>query len=452
VVIYQYDPVGNLILPAVPQQVSDPTTFVTQTVYDPVSNLITAPPGEHLGGFTYDGANNVITSTVPAVQTGANNFSNTQSSSTHSSTSSMGGMTTTTYDTDGNRIQSVTPPGSSAGTMSYQFDTQGSRTMYDALDSHNIPTHYDNNSSSGTSTSIDPLGHTTNFVYDAADNRTTQTMTDAMGHLTTSTYDTLNRQISATDANGTTIYDANGNTTSSHYDTMNSPTESTRTMYDTLDRTTTVTDPLGHTSTFQYDSMNNQIRTTDAGPLGNTTTVYDTENRTSSMTDAHGLTTSYKYDSTYNMTDTPISGGGSMMESTYDAIGRMIDPLGNLTIYGYDTTYDVTRTPGPDGFTYQYIYDVTDTITEGNLPAVQYTYDLSGTLTPQTGGSLLLQMYQYDATYDFTGPQGLGQTGAIDAMFDATFVPLPSTLPAAMMLFTVVWARRRFSRRNLSSL
>ena len=68
VLTYQYDPgTSRDTAPAVPGLVSNPTAYVTQYTYDPPTNLITAPPGQRVAGYVYDGANNVITTTVPAV-------------------------------------------------------------------------------------------------------------------------------------------------------------------------------------------------------------------------------------------------------------------------------------------------------------------------------------------------------------------------------------------------
>lgn len=443
---YRYDPgIAQETAPAVPSAVSDPSLFVTSDIYDPPTNLLTGPGGGRVSSFTYDGANNVITSTVPAVQDGAYDFQDRQTSMMGSTTTHPGMTTMTTYDHSGQLIQSVTPPGGLAGEMKYTYDTNGNVLSHTAPDSHGIPTHYDDNTYSGSSSMTDALGHVTLYTYDGNNNLITQTE-PSMGHLTTFTYDTMGNQISMTDAAGTTMYSTNQTNNSSHYDTTTSPGDVTRTMYDTLDRTTTMTDPLNRVTTYQYDAMDRQTRMTDAGPLGNTISVYDTLDRTSSMTDPLGHVTSYQYDSTYQSTQTPISGGGSTIQSMYDATGSMTDANGIVTQYMYDTTYDITRTPGPDGFTYQYTYDVLDRITTGNLPAVQYDFDMSGTLTPQTGSTPFAPQYQYDADYDYGGG-GNTQAGSITAMLNVSFTPLPAALPGGLALMLILGAMRRFGKK-----
>jgi len=438
---YTYDTgISREIEPAVPTEVSDPVGFVTIYTYSPPSEVLEAPPGTRVGGYTYDASDNVITSNLPAVQTGTTTVQSGQTPMNSRTTTVGGGEIMTMYDGIGRQTMTLTPPGSSTGdTTMYQYDRQGNVISHNAPDSHGIPTHYTDDSYTGSASMTDPLGLETKYVYDGTGNVVTQTA-PSMGHETTTTYDTQSRTTDMTDPLGnTSSYQFLANDSLSRYTVDNSPGNTTTNAYDGYDRLTTYTDPLGNTTSYQYDSTDDRVTQTQYDSLGRLTSqsVDDTNDATSSTTDPLGRVTSYAYDTRDNLTRTIDSAGDITTQDAYDATGSIISPLGITTTYNYQTSYDLTETLGSRGPTYTFTYDVIDRIIMGG-DTTQYNFNSTGTLTPQSDWTPLLEDYLYDGSYSFSSTSGLGQTGTLSADYLVSFVPLPASSLCAAALMTLL--------------
>jgi YD repeat-containing protein len=415
--------------PAVPTTVSDPIGNLTTWIYDAPGNLITGPPGAQVVQSTYDGVNNVITSTVPAVQTGMYDVHDGLMRSGSSSTTGS----TTTYDDAGRTAQTISPLGD---TSVYQYDQMGN-VLRTTGSSGGYPSQITSSTSSGSFSSTDPLSGTTIGTYDTVGNLITNTHSDGMGHMPTYTYDTLDRQITDVDPLGVTThmqYDTQDNRIM--YNMTNAPGSTTTTTYDTLDRSTSMTDSLGNTGTWTYDSNGNVLSSTNTDPLTRMTiTDYDSVGNILSSADVNGLTTTWTYDPMNNLITQTDALGNISMTDKYDATGSMTDPLGDVTTYKYDSVYDLLQTVGPDGLTTRYTFDATDVITANDI-ATTYTYDFSGTLTPGADSLPAVQQYFYDYNYDFSSSSGLSLDLTGMAAYDVTFTPLPASGMCGLVLMS----------------
>jgi RHS repeat-associated protein len=377
-----------------------------------------------------------------------------------------GNRTTSTYDSNGTPL-TVTDANSHTSTTLY--DSMGRLTVsIDALGDRTTNTF---DAAGLLQTSLDGLGHETSYVYDSfhrglvaqvfqgtgtpaqsstqsgydAAANTTST-TDPLGHTSTESFDPLGRVTKTTDAAGdvtlsvfdldgemTSSRDALGNITKQAYNnrgwvtqTTDAAGNTTSTGFDAAGNVTTETDQLGHTTTLAYDNLNRLTLTTD--PLSHTTsTAFDPVGSVTSTTDANGNQTTYAYDSLNRqtaMTEAAGTGVARTSSTGYDAVSNVTtqtDGLGHTTTFALDALNRVTLTTDPQSDTTSVAFDAAanmTTSTDGLGKTTTYSYDglnrqtamtdpLSHTATTvldaasQTVGSLdglgNLTQYGYDA-------------------------------------------------------
>jgi RHS repeat-associated protein len=128
----------------------------------------------------------------------------------------------------------------------------------------------------------------------------------------TTTYDGLGRKVADTDANGdTTTY-----------------------AYDGRDRMLSYTNARGHTFSFQYDAAGRRIKRTEPDGTWQSHT-YDFAGNLTSHRKADGVLLTH----TYNVLNQPVSqtssSGGSYVNWTYDALGRLTSMENQDVILGY---------------------------------------------------------------------------------------------------------------------
>lgn len=219
---------------------------------------------------------------------------------------------------------------------------------------------------------IDPLGHRTTTIYDAANNLIGTILprvnadTDPPNddHRTSFTYDKLNRRtqtIEGTEFGGTPALEALRRITTF--------------TYDRADNLESVKNPLGNVTSYVYDAVNRRIVTVDA--LGGRTTVsYDANNNLTSLIDPDSNPASYLNQTVYQ----------------YDALDRrqkMTDARGKSATYAYYATGTLRSTTDRRGLRRDFTYD------ELNRPRVETWAPVSGTtpadiitFTYETGGNL----------------------------------------------------------------
>jgi RHS repeat-associated protein len=276
-------------------------------------------------------------------------------------------------------------------------------------------------------------------VYDAAGNVLAQI--DQLGHATSYSYDTLERQVTATDANThiTTIaYDAAGNQT-----TVTDPDGNVTTMvYDALDRQTAMTDPLNHTATYAYDAADILISTTDRDGRLDTYT-YDALERETGATwrSSTGTTTNvqtFTYDAAGNqLTAADFSGAYTM---AYDALDRMTsvaEPYSQLLTFAYDAASNRTLMQDSQGGTTTSVYDALGRLTTrefggtGQTPLREnLTYNANDQITTESrytdlNGTQLAgtSSYVYDSAQRLTNLTQSDKNGNVLASYVYNYDP-----------------------------
>lgn len=340
----------------------------------------------------------------------------------------------------------------------------------------------------------------TRYTYLA--NGLIDTVTDPLGHVTDYDYDALGRLIQVTFAVSTAVeavkryeydpsttagragmvtavIDENGNRTAYEYDVMNrlvrviepdpdglggplsSPVSDFD--YDATGRVTHTTDARGNTSQREYDAMGRLVRVSDSDPdgagprvapimrytydlagnlvstidpLGNTTSYrYDARNRQIAMSDPDGGITQYRYDADNNLTAL-IDPVDNRTNFFYDARNRLLretDPLGNSILYAYDPADNLIRKTDRNDRVTLYEYDDANRLTtetwvgEGAAPAnvVLYAYDKADNLLSAVDRASAMVM-TYDArnridTVDNLGSLLGGTPGAPRVLLDYAY-------------------------------
>ncbi len=345
-------------------------------------------------------------------------------------TDALGGVTTYSYDSQGNELSKTDANGNTVNRV-IDLNTGKVFTETDALN-HSTSNAYNtvpgaNGPSPNTlKTLTDANGNVTTFGYDPNDNPTSITdangkvtgmqwnggnltqLKDALGNATQYVYDSKGRRTKETDATGAVTqygFDANGNQTSTT-------------------RTRTVNGQVVAMSTSRtLDGDGNALTETDA--LGNVTqTSYTPLKKVDTSTDAKGRITRYGYDNRGYQTSVTLPDGTSE-QTAFDANGNEtihIDAAGRSTVTTFDALNRPTQVTNPDGSFTQSQYDAGGRLTQttderGNTSSFEYdaagrrtkitdalgnitlsAYDANGNLTQITDPAGNVTTYTYDAT------------------------------------------------------
>lgn len=310
-----------------------------------------------------------------------------------SSTSPLGEVTTTEYDTAG-RVSAQTDRMGRVSRLGYTVD--GDRTTTRLTEPTGVVTLHKYWRGLLVARVVDPDGTpaTWQYTYDIGNNLASSI--DPTGVTTTATFD---------DAGNPLIHtDGAGNTTTITYNQFNRPLS--------------IKDPAGHSSIFTYDSVGNLLTTTvpqsatvtagttltrDTAHRGDVLSVEDADNRVSSMTyTAQGFAASrtagdggketFTYDA-YGAVLTRVAPKGNVTggtpatyttTNTYDSGGLQLtggDPLTHVTTFGYDDDGRLTSTQDPYSKTTTTAYfpdGTVKSVTDPMLRKTQFTHDGSG--------------------------------------------------------------------------
>lgn len=187
---------------------------------------------------------------------------------------------------------------------------------------------------------------------------------DALGNTTTYQYDALGQKIQQT------LPDPNGDP-----DLSNAPV--TTYGYDLDGNLTSVTDPLGNQTTYVYDALGRKIEEIDPAPDG--------------TSGAPGSITRYGYDLNGNLIWTIDPLGNQLLgdDPTSAAIAAMVANHQDTTTTSYDALNRKIEDDGADADG--------NPATTGDIPITTYAYDLDGNLISVTDPSDNVTQYTYDA-------------------------------------------------------
>ncbi len=457
--IYAYDGIGRRI------QAVKPLGDYTSYVYDSKSNVLTQTTTPIAGSI------DPLTGTAATPITESWTYSALSKPATH--TDPLGGVTSYSYDTNGNVLTVTQPAVAKPGvtgtvqpvtTISYNArglpltikdpENRVTAFSYDAT-TFDLLTKVED-SGSGR------LNLTTTYTYDAVGNQLT--VKDAKNNIATNAYDAERRLIQITPPAPFTAsvtqytYDLNGNRTAVKQATgvTATPWLTTTTAYNAANKPTVITKPDGSTTTNTYDVLN-RVSTVTSSSGRQVLTTYDAASRITQITDKVFGT----------LDPSIISNLGSIVRETrsYYAGGLLAtrtDSRNNTLTYYYDGFERPKQIVYPDHtastsdydlFAYdkagnQLVYQRRDgsqiwstydavnrTISKAptGQATISYGYDYSGRLLNATNASNAIGSVAYG--YDTAGrinAEATGLFGSSSYTLDANGNRTSLTLPAAV--------------------
>jgi RHS repeat-associated protein len=287
----------------------------------------------HVSTYCYDQAGLVLQLIDPNAN--SNQTSYTLDQHVASRTNALAQTATASFNGN-NDLTQLTPPtlatGHSPAASSVSFNTPNTVSGYQYL----------------PSSTVDPQGRCTGFVYDPGGNLT----------------DTYAGQSAPCDGQ------TGGTHTSTTY--QGDPGVSCGAKAGEI---CSAVDGLGQTTTYSYDTYGNVTGITRPSPAGGTIVTVDALSRISSMTDGKGQKTSYSYDALDRITQILYGGATTCTPST-----------GNCITFAFDADGNQTATTDNTGTT-SYYYDKLNRLTTASLPdttsacpgsspsGMTYTYD-----------------------------------------------------------------------------
>jgi RHS repeat-associated protein len=399
-----------------PETIVDPNGVTTTLTYEPrqrlMASAVTTAAGTLTTSFAYDGAGNLIQTTLPD-----------------------GSLIARTYDA-AHRVTKVTD--ALSNTVAYTLDMLGDQTVVAVSDSGGTLKHQH-------SATFDALGRilvdtagagqTTTTTYDK--NGNALTVTDGLSHKTTRTFDAINRLSTSTDANSgvtTVTYDAHDRVTAVKDANGNSTTY----VFDGFGEVIGQTSPDTGLTVYHFDTDGNLLQKVDAAAV-TVNMTYDALDRLLTRafpTDATQNAT-YAYDTSADSSGFPIGRLGTRTDATgvaafdYDERGNLLSakasgvPGGaNLsTDYAYDKASRVSGLTYPSGLTIGYARDA-----QGNVSAVSATPPGASAATTMatlktlpfgpdfaaTLGNGVTESRGYDLDYRMTNVTATGTAGALE--------------------------------------
>ncbi len=362
---------------------------------------VTTPRGIEGVRNVYDGANRVISQTLPD-----------------------GGTAEFLYDDEGKRT--------------YARDQNGYITSYESDDKfRNIRTLYKDgeeryayNDNDQRTLYVDKNGNKTQYSYDEQGNLIK--IQDALGIVKNFTYNTEGKLLTASiegdqlleniyDKDGHLIRttDALGRSRKTVYDDKGLPVQiilpdgsSIELTHDERGNISSITNAGQSAILYEYDALNRVIQVTDSE--GNQVSYqYDERDHLLSETNPEGAVRSYVYDASGRPVKTTDFDGGVML-TAYNVVGKpekITDKEGSETKISYDPAGNISEEVSPSGTVSAYQYDRNNRLIQAKQTAPQqeepaervteYTYDPAGNLLRAQAGDgkevMTAVSYEYDA-------------------------------------------------------
>jgi RHS repeat-associated protein len=409
---YTYDGNGNLIQTSAPPTSNGGSNQVTVDTYTSAGQLALQTIGYGTSAastttYCYDLDNDRTAVVAPDGNTSGTAPCETSSPWTINSTSNptqAAYQTTYGYDSSGEQVSDTTPATTAApngATTTSTYDPAGN--LLTSTDPDGITTTYTYTPTNlkATISYSGSSAHSVSYTYDADGSKTG--MTDATGS-SSYIYDPFGELTSATNgANQTTGYgyNADGQVSSITYPLPSGATWATSSIvsygYDNADRLTSVTDFNNNKITIT-DTADGLPYSASLGSTGDTiATSYDNTDSPSSITLKNSSSTlqSFAYadapsGNVLTETDTPSS-PTSPATYGYDAQGRvtsMTPGSGSQLNYGFDASGNLTALPSGASGTYDHASELTSSVLSGNT--TDYAYSADGErLTAIQGGTTL---------------------------------------------------------------
>lgn len=370
---YAYEPAfGNLA------SVTDPLSHQTQLDHDSAGNLVSVTDAlNHMSSAAYDSQGNLTAVTNALGKTTRVDYEQGDVSAvtdplnrTLSLFTDAVGRTTGVMDALGSRSRNDYDPldrvlrsvDARGGVTTMTYDANGNiRTVRDARDLASHQFTYDGRNRAKTY--VDPVGKTAIYNYDGMGN--VASSIDRKNQTTSYTYDALDRLKTTTYADGSTV----------------------TVVWDAGNRPRQFIDSLNGTITHDYDGLDRLTR--EVSPQGQVDYTYDAAGRREQLTVSGKTPVTYGYDAANRLTQ--IAQGSNVVAFTYDASNRRSTvtlPNGIVGTYGFDAANQLLSI----------IYDKGVT----RIGDVAYTYDLAGRRVGHSGSlaKLLMPTTVSAAVYD----------------------------------------------------
>ncbi len=394
--------------------------------------------------FSYDSANNLISSTDPLGRKTANVFDSSRNLT--STTDALANGTSFEYDASGNLTRQTNPDGS---TVESTYEGSG-RKLTETILVGGVPrtTRFTYDLAGNVETEEDPRQNVTRNVYDG-NGRITE-VHDPLRHFRETSYFPAGELRSETDeARQTTNYvykDVNGQgllvevfrpdrtivirqedkAGNLVFEEIRKPGEPndhiTRRAYDAKNQLTRINYPDGSSTTNEYDSAGRLLATLDErenrteysydelgrrtsvrNPLGETTRFeYDDAGNQTALIDPKGHRTELRYDALNRLVKT-IFPDGTVQSTAYDALGRKIsetDQANRTTRFGYDEAGQLTSVTDALGNVTRYEYDPSGNrtaIIDANDHRTEFEYDERNLLKKKTWPDRKFETYTYNS-------------------------------------------------------
>ena len=398
------------------QALSSATHYTYESRFHQIASLVD-PNGKetdyHYGDATSNPAGNLLSITYPTTAAGTPQVSFTYNGAGQVLTSSV------TSGTSGTPVTIVTQNtyDSSTGYVTKTINDYGSGKL-------NATTNYTYDSYGHVATVQDPNTNTTTITTNALNE--VEEVDGPSGEVTQSSYDGNGQATTVQKKLGTSqwqkavsIYNSFEQLEATHAYTDATTYLTTSYSYDANGNLTSVADPLGHSTSMDYDEQNRPYKKTDA--FGNLTkTDFDPDGNVSVLTDEKGNKTQYVYDGLEALEQKTYANETYYETWTYDPGERLTSrrtAAGNTISYEYDNCNELTSMNY--GSTITNAYDLSGqllTSTEGGSSLV-YAHDNLGRITSFTDQAGRTSTYTYDLDgnrLNATYPTGVSANVAYD--------------------------------------